>query len=140
MGAEGKYVEAVAEFREVLKLREKILGSESPDTMTSRNNLAVMLLSEGKYSESEAQIRELITTETKVLGPENPDTLGSRNNLADALARQGKYAEAEAETAGGEVARSDQWPGKPGDARHPRHLLRDPGGHWKICRCRSAVP
>jgi tetratricopeptide (TPR) repeat protein len=81
----------------VIKLEEKVLGPEHPDTLGSRTNLAVALQSQGKYAEAETEFRAVLKLEEKVLGPEHPSTLGSRNNLANVLAGQGKYAEAEAE-------------------------------------------
>ena len=84
--------------RELIKIEEKGLGPEHPNTLGSRNNLADALREQGKYAEAEAQDRELIKiAEKKVLGPEHPDTLRSRNSLAAALDNEGKYAEAEAQ-------------------------------------------
>src|SRR5205807_581456 len=83
--------------REIIKVREKVLGPEHPDTLFTRNNLAGVLDDQGKYAEAEAQDRELIKIEERVMGPEHPDTLWSRNNLAVALNDQSKYGEAEAE-------------------------------------------
>ena len=84
--SEGKYAEAEAEYRAVLKLREKVLGPEHPDTLASRNNLAGALYGEGKYAEAEAEYRAVLKLREKVLGPEHPDTLLSRNDLAWFLA------------------------------------------------------
>jgi hypothetical protein len=39
--------------RQVLKSREKVLGPEHPDTLTSINNLAIVLRIQGKYEEAE---------------------------------------------------------------------------------------
>jgi tetratricopeptide (TPR) repeat protein len=97
LGEQGKHAEAEAEYRAVLKLEEKVLGPEHPDTLTSRNNLADALYAQDKYAEAEAEYREVLKLEEKVLGSEHPDTLGSRNSLAEALYAQGKYVEAEAE-------------------------------------------
>jgi tetratricopeptide (TPR) repeat protein len=41
--SEGKYAEAQAEYRAVLKLREKVLGPEHPDTLLSRDQWAWIL-------------------------------------------------------------------------------------------------
>jgi tetratricopeptide (TPR) repeat protein len=89
---------AEAQFRELIKLDEKILGPEHPDTLDNRANLAVALNNQGNYAEAELQLRELIKLDEKVLGPDHPQTLGSRSNLASTLTAEGKYAEAEAES------------------------------------------
>jgi hypothetical protein len=51
-----------------------MLGPEHPDTLMTRNNLAIALNEQGKYAEAETQDRELIKLYEKVLGPEHPDT------------------------------------------------------------------
>lgn len=57
--------------RQTLRLREKVLGKEHPNALTSMNNLAGLLKSQGKY------------------------TLTSRNQLASVLSSQCKDFEAE---------------------------------------------
>ncbi|KAK1656993.1 hypothetical protein BDP55DRAFT_43077 [Colletotrichum godetiae] len=91
----GKYAEAEQIHRQTLELREKVLGPENPDTLTSMDNLAVVLGSQGKYDEAEQMHRQTLELREKVLGPENPDTLISMNNLAVVLESQGKYDEVE---------------------------------------------
>jgi len=39
--------------RRALEGREKVLGKEHPDTLTSVNNLAFVLQDQGKYEEAE---------------------------------------------------------------------------------------
>jgi tetratricopeptide (TPR) repeat protein len=94
---QGHSSEAETILRDVVNVREQVIGPEHPDTLRSRNNLANALWGEGKYAEVEAEYRAVLKLEEKVLGPEHPDTLRSRNNLAMALSGEGKYAEAEAE-------------------------------------------
>ena len=80
--------------RQTLELREKVLGQEHPDTLTSMNNLAMVLSSQGKYEEAEEMHRQTLELREKVLGKEHPYTLTSMNNLAVVLSSQGKYEEA----------------------------------------------
>jgi tetratricopeptide (TPR) repeat protein len=91
----GQYSAAEKTHRQVNPLREKVLGPEHPDTLTSMSNLAVVLERQGKYEEAESMSRQTLAQREKVLGPEHPDTLTSMGNLAVALWRQGKYEEAE---------------------------------------------
>ena len=49
----GKYIDAERMYRQTLELREKALGAEHPDTLTSMNNLAIVLDMQGKYEEAE---------------------------------------------------------------------------------------
>ncbi|KAH8901095.1 hypothetical protein GQ53DRAFT_631111, partial [Thozetella sp. PMI_491] len=45
----GKYNKAQAMHWEMLALREKVLGRENPDTLTSMRNLVNVLSSQEKY-------------------------------------------------------------------------------------------
>ena len=74
---------------------EKMLGKEHPSTLTSMNNLALVLSSQGNYEEAERIHRQALALRETVLGKEHPDTLGSINNLALVLNSQGNYEEAE---------------------------------------------
>ncbi|OBT60492.1 hypothetical protein VE03_10079 [Pseudogymnoascus sp. 23342-1-I1] len=111
---QGKYEEAEAMQRRALEGREKVLGVEHPDTLTSVSQLGSVLEKQGKYEEAEAMNigwvlerrgkyeeaeamhwRALEGSE-KVLGAEHPNTLTSVSNVGLMLSRQGKYEEAEA--------------------------------------------
>ncbi|OQE34388.1 hypothetical protein PENCOP_c018G06557 [Penicillium coprophilum] len=93
---QGVYKEAEVMHRRALGAREKVLGSEHPDMITSVSNLGLVLSSQGKYDEAEAMHRRDLEGSEKVLGREHPDTLTSIDNLGDVLFSQGKYDEAEA--------------------------------------------
>ncbi|KAF3002783.1 hypothetical protein E8E15_001031, partial [Penicillium rubens] len=93
---QGVYEEAEAMHRRALEAREKVLGREHPDTLTSVSNLGLVLSSQGKYDEAEAMHRRALEGYEEVLGREHPNTLTSVNNLGSVLSRQGKYDEAEA--------------------------------------------
>src|SRR5438552_9824371 len=94
---QGQYRDAENVARAVVEVRAHVLGSEHPDTLRSRNRLAVALWRQAKFTEAEADFRKLIKLEDKAIGSEHPDTLMSRDYLAALLVREGKYAEAEAE-------------------------------------------
>jgi tetratricopeptide (TPR) repeat protein len=94
---QGQYGDAERTFRVVLEERERVLGTEHPDTLDARNCLEIALYYGGKYAEAEAEARTLLAIRGKVLGPNHPDTLKARNNLADDLFSEGRYAEAETE-------------------------------------------
>lgn len=95
---EGKYADAEKALRQVVEVRAGVVGPENPDTLRSRNNLALALLRGGKFAEAEREYREVVALQTKVLGPEDPDTLMSRTGLATALFRQAKFVESEQES------------------------------------------
>lgn len=81
----GRYKAAEQTERQLLNLREGVLGKEHPDTLGSMNNLALALSGQGKYAEAEVIHRETLALREKILGKEHPDTLVSKSNLAEAL-------------------------------------------------------
>ncbi|EED22017.1 kinesin light chain, putative [Talaromyces stipitatus ATCC 10500] len=92
----GKDEEAEAVHRRGLAGRERVLGTEHPDTLTSVSYLSSVLRSQGKYEEAEVMHRRALAGYEKVLGAEHPHTLTSVSHLGSVLERQGKYEEAEA--------------------------------------------
>ena len=84
----------------VLHAEEHILGAEHPDTLGSRNDLALALGGLGEYGRAAELYQQVLAVRERVLGAEHPNTLQSRNNLANALNR----------LAGGEFRRRRWWP------------------------------
>ncbi|MCX5434745.1 tetratricopeptide repeat protein (plasmid) [Streptomyces sp. NBC_00257] len=78
----------------VLDAETRALGPQHPDTLESRNNLALTLYWVGEYAEAVDLHRQTLNDRIRVLGPQHPDTLESRNNLALAMHGVGEYAEA----------------------------------------------
>jgi tetratricopeptide (TPR) repeat protein len=72
-------------------------GSEHPDTLNSRSNLAGVLQNLGRFEEAEREHRAALEARIRVLGPEHPGTLNSRNNLGLVLQDLGRFQEAERE-------------------------------------------
>ncbi|KAL0933548.1 uncharacterized protein CTRU02_212511 [Colletotrichum truncatum] len=91
----GKYGAAEQVHRQALEVKEKVLGLENPLTLSSMNNLALVLSRQGKYEAAEKMHRQALELMEKVLGLENSDTLISMNNLALVFSSQGKYEAAE---------------------------------------------
>ncbi|KXJ84832.1 hypothetical protein Micbo1qcDRAFT_226208 [Microdochium bolleyi] len=92
----GGYDRAKALLLKAVEVREAVLGAESSDTLTSINNLALVLRQQGKHEEAEAMSQRALDGYEKALGKDHPDTLTSVSNLAAVLQHQGKYEEAEA--------------------------------------------
>ena len=78
---QGKYDEAETMQREVLAVRQRVLGAEHPDTLTAASNLAASLKSQEKYDEAEKMEREVLAVRKWVLGVAHPDTLSTAGNL-----------------------------------------------------------
>ena len=66
---------------------ERVLGSDHPQTLTARNNIASCIGRAGEASEALRLFRELLADYERVLGPDHPETLNTRNTIAD-LAQQ----------------------------------------------------
>jgi hypothetical protein len=49
---QGQYTAAEAIYRRILELRTKVLGSEHPHTLESRNGLIAMLRMQGEYAQA----------------------------------------------------------------------------------------
>ncbi|XTI89188.1 Tetratricopeptide repeat-domain-containing protein [Cenococcum geophilum] len=79
---QGKYEEAEQICRHTLELKEKVLGREHPDTLSSMSKLAVVFRNQGKYEEAEQVRRQALELKENVLGREHPDTPGSMYDLA----------------------------------------------------------
>jgi hypothetical protein len=67
---------------QVLGMRGTVLGTEHPGTLTSMNNLALVLSHQGKYEQAEETQRQVLGQRETLLGKEHPDTLTNMNNLA----------------------------------------------------------
>jgi nephrocystin-3 len=83
-------------YKRALKILEKVLGPEHPDTVMCRNNLAVLIKkAKGDYDRAELLHQEVLATREKVLESEHPDIAQSMNNLAALLDAKGEYDRAE---------------------------------------------
>jgi tetratricopeptide (TPR) repeat protein len=91
----GDYGKAVLWQREGLEATERLLGKEHPETLTSVNNLALLLMDQGDYEPVGPLYRRALEARERVLGKEHPDTLTSVNNLAVWFKYKGDYAQAE---------------------------------------------
>ena len=86
--------EAIALHEATLKLREAKLGPDHPDTLASRNNLAIAYHGRRPAAEAIALHEATLKLREAKLGPDHPDTLTSRNNLAIAYRAAGRLSEA----------------------------------------------
>jgi tetratricopeptide (TPR) repeat protein len=87
--------ETEALYRLALEGYEKALGAEHPDTLTSVNNLGILLSDKGDYEGAEALFRRALEGSEKIFGPEHPITLRSVHKLGNVLKDKGCYNLAE---------------------------------------------
>ena len=88
--------EAIATYEPLLADKERILGPAHPDTLATRNNLAVAYQAAGRVAEAIAIYEPLLADRARILGPTHPHTLNTRRNLAVAYQAAGRDAEAAA--------------------------------------------
>ena len=81
--------------RRILKVNERMLGVNHPDTLTAVNNLGNSLYPQGKLEEAETLSRRALEGRERVLGVDHPGTLSSASILGRLLQKQGKLEEAE---------------------------------------------
>jgi tetratricopeptide (TPR) repeat protein/tRNA A-37 threonylcarbamoyl transferase component Bud32 len=97
LGAQARYEEAEKEQRRAIALREEILGSDHPDLLSARLNLANIFDAQGRLDEAEREHRRALATLIDTLGADHPRTAQAHHNLAITLNGQKRYAEAEAQ-------------------------------------------
>lgn len=69
---------------------ERMLGSDHPGTLGSRNNLAAAYQAAGQVHMAILLFEQVLAARERLLGTDQPDTLTSRNNLAAAYQAAGQ--------------------------------------------------
>lgn len=90
----GDYRQAIRFAEQALAIREKVLGSEHPDTAASLNNLAFLYKILGQNEKALPLYQRALVIREKVLGLEHADTAQSLNNLAGLYYTLGQYEQA----------------------------------------------
>ena len=100
----GQHAEAAELHRQVLEMRQQVLGDRAPGHAHSMNNLATALQGMGQHAEAAELHRHSVgDAGSRCWGTEHPDTLSSMNNLATALRGHG------AACRGGRAAPAQCW-------------------------------
>ncbi|MDX3228124.1 serine/threonine-protein kinase [Streptomyces sp. ME19-01-6] len=94
LGRLGRWEEAGRIHREVAAERERILGSDHPDTLASRYEAAFALGRLGRHGDALGEYGRVAAGRERAFGPEHPDTLAARQETAFALSRLGRHFEA----------------------------------------------
>ena len=82
-------------MRDALERRMRVLGTDHAYTLTSRNNLTVLLLRTGRGEEAVPIMREIMETSRRTLTDAHPNTILSIYNYGDVLRDLGRFEEAE---------------------------------------------
>jgi len=79
---QGDYATAEPLFRRALEIREKVLGTDHPDTAESFNNLGTLCERMKNYPEAERLLQTALLVFQKARGPSDPTIVPILNNLA----------------------------------------------------------
>ena len=90
----GSYAAARDLQRQALDARERLLGPEHPDTLTTRHNLAKWTGQAGDPAAARNLYAELLPVRERILGPEHRHTLANRHSLASLTGEAGDPAAA----------------------------------------------
>ena len=92
----GRMEESVKLVEEALEVGVRVQGSDHPDTLSSRSNLAVGYAALGRTEDSIRLLEEVLEVGVRVQGPEHPHTIISRDNLILSYRLAGRHADADA--------------------------------------------
>eukprot|EP00746_Dinoflagellata_sp_MGD_P161685 gnl/MRDRNA2_/MRDRNA2_88918_c0_seq1.p1 gnl/MRDRNA2_/MRDRNA2_88918_c0~~gnl/MRDRNA2_/MRDRNA2_88918_c0_seq1.p1 ORF type:complete len:381 (-),score=91.45 gnl/MRDRNA2_/MRDRNA2_88918_c0_seq1:138-1280(-) len=92
---QGKVEEAERQLRRSIDIYEEELGEDHPYTLTSRNNLANVLMSSGKLQDAEVEYRRCLASKLEQLGNDHPVVATTRYNLGLVLSQRGSFEESE---------------------------------------------
>ncbi|MBO3745129.1 tetratricopeptide repeat protein [Streptosporangiaceae bacterium NEAU-GS5] len=93
----GQYVQASADYRLILDVAERLLGSGSPEALSTSNNFARAVREGGDNRAAEQMLRSTLTIGRSSLGPRHPILLSTRLNLGRTLREAGQVSTAETE-------------------------------------------
>jgi len=90
----GPYRASEALRREELELNVRIYGSEHPRSLSTRSNLATILVAQQKYADALPLFEEVLTARRRLLDPEHPHIALGANHLASTLMQLDRADEA----------------------------------------------
>ncbi|KAF8533194.1 hypothetical protein BDD12DRAFT_947879 [Trichophaea hybrida] len=90
----GDYSSALKWYQRALDGREKILGRDHPDTLTTVNNMALVFDKQGEYIKALEWYQRVLDGREKILGRDHPHTLTTVSNMALVFGNQGEYIKA----------------------------------------------
>jgi tetratricopeptide (TPR) repeat protein len=85
---------AVAYWRDLVAVSDRVLGPGHPDTLVVGEHLAGACLMAGRAADAVPWFQWVLTRRIRALGPDHPDTIEARRNLGHALVAATQFAEA----------------------------------------------
>ena len=93
--AQAKYREAESYYQKALMIREKLFGSDHPETTQTKNHLGLLYLAQSEYEQARKFFVEALTAREATLGRLHPHVITNLNYLAQLSIVQGDYTSAE---------------------------------------------
>ncbi len=78
----GRMAQAIPLYRGALADCERVRGADHPDSLRSRNNLAMAYLAAGRTTEAIPLLERTLADRERILGADHPDTSAARGDLA----------------------------------------------------------
>jgi len=91
----GQYPKAEPLELPALRIYEKVLGPDHPDTATAAGNLGWLYCDKGEFAKAEPLELRALAIDEKKLGSEHVDTAKCLDDLGDLYRETGQYAKAE---------------------------------------------
>jgi tetratricopeptide (TPR) repeat protein len=85
---------AVAYWRQLVAVSDRVLGPGHPDTLVVGEQLARACLMAGRAADAAPWFQWVLTRRIRALGPDHPDTIESRRNLGHALVAASQFNDA----------------------------------------------
>ncbi|KAL2073541.1 hypothetical protein VTL71DRAFT_10867 [Oculimacula yallundae] len=92
---QGFHQDAMKIFQRIIRSQESLLGSEHPDTLLTKHDMALSFYKLGNYKQAEKLGKEVIDIKTRIYGADHSETLASIGILAIAYKEQGLWDKAE---------------------------------------------
>jgi hypothetical protein len=78
----GRMAQSIPLYRGALADCERVRGTDHPDTLRSRNNLAMAYRAAGRTAEAIPLLERTLADRERMLGADHPDTSAARKDLA----------------------------------------------------------
>jgi tetratricopeptide (TPR) repeat protein len=85
---------AIAYWRDLAAVSDRILGPGHPDTLAAGQRLADAYLTAGRAPEAVSWFQWVLADRARALGPDHPATITARRNLGHALVTAGQFTDA----------------------------------------------
>ena len=91
---QGDYASALKWYQKALRIWERVLGTDHPDTATTYNNIGEVYRAQGDYASALEWYQKALRVKERILDTDHPSTATTYNNIALVYKARGNYASA----------------------------------------------